>query len=68
MVARLLTAKEVADNPKAQKAILTEGSTLESQGTWDLSAVMEKWELVKDSRAKGDQSRSCLSDLLRKGQ
>eukprot|EP00972_Heterocapsa_arctica_P102652 15129954-Heterocapsa_arctica.AAC.1 len=47
MGARLLTA-----DPKAQQAILNEGNTLEKQGTWDLSSVTEKWELVRDAKAK----------------
>eukprot|EP00972_Heterocapsa_arctica_P008819 1293952-Heterocapsa_arctica.AAC.1 len=46
MVARLLTAKEIAEDPNAQQAILTEGGNVEKQGTWDLSSVTEKWELV----------------------
>eukprot|EP00972_Heterocapsa_arctica_P071079 10499916-Heterocapsa_arctica.AAC.1 len=31
LVARLLTAKEIAENPDAQRAILTEGGNLEKQ-------------------------------------
>eukprot|EP00972_Heterocapsa_arctica_P049972 7348614-Heterocapsa_arctica.AAC.1 len=33
MVAILLTAKEIAEDPDAQQAILTEGGNLEKQGT-----------------------------------
>eukprot|EP00972_Heterocapsa_arctica_P062080 9152794-Heterocapsa_arctica.AAC.1 len=52
MVARLLTAKEIAEDPDAQQAMLTEGDNLEKQGTWDLSSVTEKWDLIRDAKAK----------------
>eukprot|EP00972_Heterocapsa_arctica_P094351 13913856-Heterocapsa_arctica.AAC.1 len=56
MVARLLTAKDIAEDPKAQQAILKEGNTLEKQRAWDLSSMIEKWELVRDAKAKGEKT------------
>eukprot|EP00972_Heterocapsa_arctica_P112522 16432276-Heterocapsa_arctica.AAC.1 len=54
MVARLLTAKEIAEDPNAQQAIITEGGNLEKPRTWDLSSVTEKWDLIRDAKAKGE--------------
>eukprot|EP00972_Heterocapsa_arctica_P006343 931256-Heterocapsa_arctica.AAC.1 len=69
MVARLLTAKEIAEDPDAQQAILTEGGNLEKQGTWDLSSVTEKWDLIRDAKAKGDNPhRTRVSYMFRTGQ
>ena len=42
MVARLLTMKEVNNNPKAQQAILEEGEKLFKQGVWDVNSVPRK--------------------------
>ena len=39
MVARLLTMKEVNNNPKAQQAVLEEGEKLLKQGVWDVNSA-----------------------------
>ena len=49
MVARLLTAKEVNDNPKALQAILEEGEKLLKQGVWDITTVRERRDVITDA-------------------
>eukprot|EP00972_Heterocapsa_arctica_P003754 560211-Heterocapsa_arctica.AAC.1 len=53
MVARLQTAKSISEDPKAHQAILNEGNTLASQGTWDLDSVREKSDRIREAKAKG---------------
>ena len=55
MVARLLTRKEINDDPDAQQAIKDEGKRLEKQGTWDINTVREYDNLVKNTKAKGEK-------------
>eukprot|EP00972_Heterocapsa_arctica_P034420 5068800-Heterocapsa_arctica.AAC.1 len=55
MVARLVTAKEIAEDPKSQQAIFNEGNMLASQGTWNLDSVREKSDLMREAKAKGDK-------------
>eukprot|EP00972_Heterocapsa_arctica_P099684 14708322-Heterocapsa_arctica.AAC.1 len=54
LVARLLAANAIAENPDAQRAILMEGGNLERQGTWDLRSVTGKFDLVRVAKAKGE--------------
>ena len=49
MVARLLTSKEVNNNPKALQAIFEEGEELLEQGVWDVTSVREKRDVIKDA-------------------
>ena len=49
MVARLLTIKEVNSNPKAQQAMLEECEKLLKQGVWDVNAVREKRDVIRDA-------------------
>ena len=42
MVARLLTSKEVNNDPKALQAIFDEGEKLLKQGVWDITTVRER--------------------------
>ena len=49
MVARLLTSKEVNNNPKALQAIHEEGEKLLKQGVWDLTTVRERRGVIKDA-------------------
>ena len=50
MVARLLTSKEVNNNPKAQQAILEEGEKLLKQGVWDVIIVGEKRHIIREAK------------------
>ena len=49
MVARLLTSKEVNNNPKAFRAILEEGEKLLKQGVWYVIRVREKRDVIRDA-------------------
>ena len=49
MVARLLTSREVNDNPKAPQAVLEEGEKLLKQGVWDVTSVREKRDVIRDA-------------------
>ena len=49
IVARLLTSKEVNNNPKALQAILEECEELLKQGVWDVTSVREKHDVMKDT-------------------
>ena len=52
-VTRLLSRSEVASNPAAKKAVQAEADGLLEKGTWDLSTVTEKENLVKQARKSG---------------
>ena len=49
MVARLLTSKEVNNNPKALQATLEEGDKLLKQGVWDITTVRERRDVMRDA-------------------
>ena len=51
MVARSVGAKEVASNPKAQKALDVEWEKLEQKGAWDYKSVVE-WESIAEKARK----------------
>ena len=67
MVARLLTAKEVSNNPKALQAILEEGEKLLKQGVWDITTVSVETVLKMLSDLRRCTSHD-FSYLFRKGQ
>ena len=52
MVTRLLSRKEMLDNPKAIQAVRKEAEGLQSVDTWDLRSVKEKDEVAIDVEAE----------------
>ena len=51
LVARSVGAKEIASNPKAQKALDVEWEKLEKKGAWDYNSVVE-WGSIADKAWK----------------
>ena len=52
-MAKLLTSKEITNNPKALQAILEEGEKLLKQGVWDATSVKEKRDVINDALKLG---------------
>ena len=52
MVTRLLSRKEMLGSQKALDAVAKEARGLESKGTWDLSSVIDREELINDVRKR----------------
>ena len=63
-VTRVLSKKEIASSPDAQKAILKEADALVENGTWDLSTVIEKRKLQDWARSKGSGFKVHIGGLL----
>ena len=50
MVTRLLDRREYLSNPKAVEAVGKEIAGLQAAGTWDISSVREKDDIIEESR------------------
>ena len=55
MATRLLSRAEMLSSPKAIDAVRAEAAGLESEGTWDLSTVIEKADLVARASKTGEK-------------
>ena len=52
-VTRLLSRSEMLNNPTAREAVKAEAQGLAEKGTWDLSTVTEREDLVNDAKRSG---------------
>ena len=62
MVTRLLSRKEMLNNPKAVQAVRKEAEGLQSVETWDLKTVTEKQQVVLE--AKQGNTKIHLGELM----
>ena len=62
LVTKLLDRKEYKTNPRAIQAIKEEGQGLQEAGTWDLSSVREREDLIAWSKETGTEI--VLGDIM----
>jgi hypothetical protein len=52
-VTRLLSRSETLSNPRAREAVKKEADGLAAKGTWDLSTVIERQDLITQNKKSG---------------